>query len=222
MEQPAHRQRLTPGMRLARHRHAGAYAAVVLSGGYEEAGDAGRRRVQPGDVVLHGPFEAHLDRSGGQGAEVLNLVLPEGAVLGGFGRLKDVDAVARLAERDPAEAARLLVALTRQAPPIPADWPDLLAAALSASSPLRLETWARSQGLTPETVSRGFRRVFGVSPSRFRLEVRARRAWSAVRATPEALAAIADDAGFADQAHMTRAVTALTGRPPGAWRTTPA
>ncbi|MDB5432781.1 MAG: transcriptional regulator, AraC family [Caulobacter sp.] len=218
MEQPAHRQRLTPGMRLARHRHVGAYAALVLSGGYEEAGDAGRRRVQPGDVVLHGPFEAHLDRSGERGAEVLNLALPEGVTPGGFGRLEDADVVARLAERDPAEAARLLIALTRQTAPSPADWPDRLAAALSGSSPLRLEAWARSQGLTPETVSRGFHRVFGVSPSRFGLEARARRAWAAVRATPETLAAIAHEAGFADQAHMTRTVTALTGRPPGAWR----
>ena len=45
-----------------RHVHKRAYAALVLSGGYEEAGDSGRHRVQAGNVVLHEAFEAHLDR----------------------------------------------------------------------------------------------------------------------------------------------------------------
>jgi len=47
---------------LARHVHAGSYAALVLSGRYEEAGDHGRFQVQVGDVVFHGRFEAHLNR----------------------------------------------------------------------------------------------------------------------------------------------------------------
>ena len=212
----AQRQRLTPGMTLPRHRHVGAYAALVLSGGYEEAGDAGRRRVEAGDVVLHGPFEAHLDRSGRVGARVLNL--PTGGLTGGFRRLDDPDAVARLAERDPIAAARLLTDLVRPAPFGADDWPDRLAAALAGSETFRLEDWALRHGLTPEAVSRGFRRVFAVSPSRFRLEARARQAWGAVRTGGGSLAAIAADAGFADQAHMTRAVSSLTGRPPGAWR----
>lgn len=217
MDAPAHRQRLEPHARLPRHRHAGAYAAVVLSGGYEEAGDAGRRRVGPGDVVLHGPFEAHLDRSGRLGAQVLNLGLPA-PLVGGFRRLDDPDALARLAERDPVAAARKLASLARPAPEPDGDWPDVLALALAGPHPFRLDAWARRQGLTPEAVSRGFRKVFAVTPSRFRLEARARAALAAIAADPSPLAAIAADAGFCDQAHMTRAVTALTGRPPGAWR----
>jgi hypothetical protein len=38
---------------IPRHRHARAYAAVVLEGSYEESGSRGRFRVRPGDVVLH-------------------------------------------------------------------------------------------------------------------------------------------------------------------------
>jgi hypothetical protein len=47
---------------IGRHVHTRAYAALVLSGCYEEAGDSGRHRVQAGNVVLHEAFEAHLDR----------------------------------------------------------------------------------------------------------------------------------------------------------------
>jgi len=61
---------------LGRHVHEKAYAALVLSGGYEEAGDHGRFRVKAGDVIFHEPFEAHLDRFSETGAAVLNLRLP--------------------------------------------------------------------------------------------------------------------------------------------------
>ena len=59
------RDRLVAGTVMQRHRHAIGYVAVVLAGGYLEAGDAGRRRVGPGDALVHRPFEGHLDRSAG-------------------------------------------------------------------------------------------------------------------------------------------------------------
>lgn len=40
---------------------------MVLSGGYEEAGEGGRRRVAAGDVIVHHPFEAHLNRVSSRG-----------------------------------------------------------------------------------------------------------------------------------------------------------
>jgi hypothetical protein len=52
---------------LSRHIHEHAHAALVLSGGYEEAGDLGRFQVQAGDIVLHECFEAHLDRFSASG-----------------------------------------------------------------------------------------------------------------------------------------------------------
>jgi AraC-like DNA-binding protein len=219
MQALVHRQHLSPGLSMARHRHVGAYAAVVLAGGYEEAGDAGRRKVRAGDVVLHGPFEAHLDRSGRLGARVLNVSLPGAILAGAFGHVADVDELVRLTERDPTAASDLIIRSIEPAASLASDWPDQLAADLTGDAVPRLEDWASAQSLTPEAVSRGFRRVFGVSPSRFRLEARARRAWAAARQTRADLAVIAADLGFADQAHMTRAVTGLTGRPPGTWRT---
>jgi transcriptional regulator GlxA family with amidase domain len=73
-------------------------------------------------------------------------------------------------------------------------------------------------GLAAETLSRGFRAAFGVTPARFRGEVRTRRAMEMILQTDASLAEIAIDCGYSDQPHLTRAVVALTGKPPGQWR----
>jgi len=213
--QPPTRQTVQPGC-LPRHRHAVGYAAVVLVGAYEEAGDAGRRRVLPGDVVVHRAFEAHLNRTPGAGAQVLNLPLPSGR-LAAFGRVDDLDGLARAALRDVVAATALLAEAFRPQRSPSADWPDLLAAALAQGDESPLRAWADEFGLSPEHLSRGFGKVFGVSPQRYRLEARTRAALAAL-AGPASLAEVAAAHGFSDQAHMTRSVRALTGRPPGAWK----
>ena len=219
MTHPPARQTVAPGC-LPRHRHAQGYAAVVLAGAYEEAGDRGRRRVSAGDVVVHQPWDAHLNRTP-RGAQVLNLPLawPGPAAFGAaFGRVDDPDALARTAERDPGEAARRLLAEFRPAPAASGDWPDRLAAALAEVDALALRDWASALRLSPEHLSRGFGKVFGVTPQRFRWEARARAVLGDLAQSPLSLAELALAHGFADQAHMTRAVHALSGRPPGAWR----
>jgi AraC-like DNA-binding protein len=215
MTLPPPRQHV-PGGALPRHRHDHGYAALVLAGAYEEAGDSGRRWLEAGDVILHGAFEAHLNRTPAAGALVLNLPLP-GEPLPAFGRVSDPDAIARAAERDLAQAVALLTAQHQPAWAPASDWPDLLAAALTAG-PVRLGEWAREHHLSAEHVSRDFRRVFGATAQAFGREARARAALEASLAGDGSLAEIAQTTGFSDQAHMTRAVTALTGRPPGAWR----
>ncbi len=204
--------------RVPRHRHDQAYAAVVLSGGYEECGSQGRFRVGPGDVLLHDAFDAHLDRFQHKGAQILNLVLPGLAPDFGIGHVGDPDAITRAAERDLAEAgARLRTQLceTRRAPE---DWPDLLARDLLDNPDCRLDGWASKHGFSAETLSCGFGKVFGVTPASFRAEVRARRAFAQIVASDTPLVSIAAATGFADQAHMSRATRALTGSPPCMWR----
>ena len=215
---PCLRQHLQGGQRLSRHRHAETYAALVLAGHYEEAGDHGRRRLGPGDVVLHGAFSAHANRGSPRGARVLNLPIAGRAEA--FARVPDPDALARLAERDPSAAAQALQTDLQLLPPSLIDWPDLLVRDLTLQPSLLLTAWARRHGLAAETLSRGFARVFGLSPRRLRFELRTRRALGALIDGREALAAVALDAGFADQSHLTHAVLALTGRPPGHWRRT--
>jgi AraC-like DNA-binding protein len=167
-------------------------------------------------VLVHGAFQAHLDRVAGPGAVVLNLPAPPG-VPPAF-RIADVDAVARLAERDLPAAVTLLQPIDT----VPADqddWPDLLAVALLNDPSLAIGRWARAAGLAAETISRGFAQRFGVTPARFRAENRARRAWERIVDCPSvALSAIAYETGFADQAHCSRAVKKLTGTSPGCWR----
>jgi AraC-like DNA-binding protein len=202
---------------IPRHRHEHPYAALVLQGSYEESGSGGRYRVQAGEALLHRRFEAHLDRFAASGAQVLNLPLTDNPWLS-HGRLSDPDAIVRAAERDGRAAAVMLLEQLRPVAPTAGDWPDLLARQLLVESGLSLGDWAARHGLAQATVSRGFQQVFGTAPAQFRGEARAHRALERIHASATPLCAIAAEAGFADQAHMTRAVRALTGRPPGYWR----
>jgi AraC-like DNA-binding protein len=211
------RERWDPYVHIPRHRHDRPYAALVLSGSYEESGSRGRFRVGPGDVLLHDAFDAHLDRFCSRGAQILNLLV-EGLASGpGTGHIADPDAIVRIAERDVTEAAAQLRAQLHPIQGVHCDWQDKLAADLLHDPGCLLEEWARNNHLAAATVSRGFRKVFGVTPAEFRAEARARRALSTIAAGREPLAIIAVTAGFADQAHMSRAIRALTGAPPGYW-----
>ncbi|MDE2464939.1 MAG: AraC family transcriptional regulator [Alphaproteobacteria bacterium] len=172
----AARECWAPAARLGRHRHRQRYAAVVLAGGYEECGSGGRLRVEAGDVLLHGCFEAHLDRFAKAGAVIMNLPLSGTWTGPGLGRVADPDRLARLAERNAAAATEALWEeyQARNAPL--QDWPDLLAADLRRDPQLRLADCAFTHGLAAETLSRGFARLFAVTPTAFRAEARARRA----------------------------------------------
>jgi AraC-like DNA-binding protein len=199
--------------RMPRHRHTEGYAALVLAGGYVEAGDRGRIHVQPGQVVIHGAYEAHQDHFARAGALVLNIPLAD-TLDAITGVVADADAIARLAERDILDAAALLKETIRPLEARLSDWPDQLAAALASKSDFSLESWAGEQGLAPQSISRGFRQAYGVSPKRYRLEQRTLRALRTLRSWPGTLAALAADLGFSDQAHLTRAVVDLTGLAP--------
>jgi AraC-like DNA-binding protein len=204
---------------LPRHQHRYSYATLVLSGGYEEAGDRGRFRVRAGDVLFHEAFESHLDRYGPVDSEVLNLgpacfVAPRSVVM----QVPDPDRIVRLAERSPREASDLLFGLMGPSNCAESSWPDQLAEALQRDPHLALHEWALTHNLSNATVSRGFEKVYGISPSGYRAQSKARLAWRGSVTGSETFSALALGAGFSDQAHMTRGVRALTGKTPGAWR----
>ncbi|MDB5455817.1 MAG: transcriptional regulator, AraC family [Caulobacter sp.] len=206
-----------------RHAHLHAYVSIVLAGGYDQAGFAGRVRLEPGDVLVQPALDRHESRQ--RRREDLHVLrLPwavERSGLGGLYRPDDLDLVVRTAERDLIEASALLAeGIGRAAPRAvrASDWPDLLAAALRSGQRVKIAEWAHAQGLARESVARGFCRTFGVPPRTFTAELRAREAWLRTVFDDQPLAAIAADLQFADQAHMTRAVGAFTGAPPRAWR----
>lgn len=209
--------RYAAGAPMPRHRHAEPYMAIVVEGGYLEAGDSGRIEARPGDVLLHGPYDAHQDAFCAGGAIVLNLP-HDAAAPSGFGRIDDVDAIVRLAERDARHAAAEASNALRWGNALLGDWPDLLAVALRDDPDLVIASWADGMGLAPASVSRGFARAYGVSPKRFRLEARVRNAARRLPNWQGSLAALAAEMGFADQAHMSRAIAAMTGHAPARLR----
>ena len=204
----------------ARHCHDDAFVAVVLEGGYQEAGDEGRFDVRPGDALIHHPFESHLDRVEAKGARVLVLGLPAelAATSHVRGRVGDPDALVRIAARDPRAAAAAFAEQFVATPDAALDWPDLLARDLCGHAPVRLGEWAERTGVRAETLSRGFRAAYGCTPKAFRADARARAALAAIRVGGEPLSDIAHRLHFTDQAHMTHAVARLSGATPGAWR----
>ena len=205
---------------IARHHHREPYATLVLAGAYEEAGDAGRIAAREGEVLFHGPFSAHRDRISARRTMVLDLPLPfDGRDWPARAHIADPDQIVRLAERDPVEAMDAL--LEGFAPAIEAedgDLPDRLSAALRTSASSRIGEWAEAHGQSREHVSRSFEKLYGVSPAAYRADCRAKRAWRMIVAGDDSLAGVAAETGYADQAHMTRAVTRLTGMSPRRWR----
>lgn len=211
-------ERLAARGHVPRHRHREAYAAIVLAGGYEEAGDTGRWLASPGQVLVHDRLDAHQDRVGARGCMLVNVAIEGDSPISGLFRIGDPDAVARLAASDARAASSCLFAQARHAVAPLDDWPDMLARRLGEDAPLSIGEWAEDMGLAAESVSRGFRRAYGISPRRYRLELRARRALGLIGDGRLGLAAIAQECGFADQPHLTRTLGGMTGRTPGQWR----
>lgn len=209
---------LEAGLVLPRHRHAAGYATVVLAGCFEEASFAGRFVAGPGDVLLHGAFDCHANRAMSRlPLQIVRLPWDDNLLEGCF-RVRDPDALALLAEHDPVAASAQLRTELHPLPRQELHWTERLAQTLRLETSTRLETWAESARLAPETVSRGFHRAFGVTPKTFRIESRARRAWNLLLRSSSPLTDIAVDLGFSDLAHLSRAVGALTGAAPSYWR----
>ncbi|MGH7081859.1 MAG: helix-turn-helix domain-containing protein [Acetobacteraceae bacterium] len=169
-------------------------------------------------MLLHDAFDAHLNRFQSGGARIFSLAMEAWPWGISIAHVADADDIVRVAERDPTEANLLLLAELRSKQITHYDWPDVLADDLISDPGWRLDQWARERSLAPSTVSRGFRKVFGTTPAAFRLGSRARSALRMITGSDLPFATVAGATGFADQAHMSRAVRALTGATPGAWR----
>jgi AraC-like DNA-binding protein len=201
------------------HLHSFGYLAIVLGGSYLEFSDSGRLQVAEGDIIYHPPFQAHFNRTGRSGVRVLNLHLGiQGGATGWVGSVPNVSALMRSAQDGPRDVLAHLAECAAVRKPGLADWEDRLAWDLAHDSVDDLGVWASTRGLRRETLSRGFKRTYGATPVRFRADARARRTWVAIISTETSLAYLASQHGYADQAHMTRAINSLTAKTPGAWR----
>jgi AraC-like DNA-binding protein len=131
-----------------------------------------------------------------------------------------------LAERATALAGGLLLALApdRASPAAPGAvtrggrLADQARQLLAERTELRLDELAQAAGVSAYHLSRTFRRVTGLTLSRYRTRLRLRRAMQRLAAGDHDLAGLAAELGFADQAHLTRALRAETGTTPAALR----
>jgi AraC-like DNA-binding protein len=168
-------------------------------------------------MLVHRPYEAHQNIVAATGAVVLNFTLPFDVSLPSAFRVGDPEALLKLESSDLAFEQLLLEPVQKIAQQF-TDWPDQLAAALNADTSLSIRHWAIDNGLAAATVSRGFRKVFGISAARYRAEARARHAMAELRKRDTPLAALAHELNFADQAHMSRAIRAIANDSPSRWR----
>jgi AraC family transcriptional regulator len=213
------------GDRIAPHRHDLGYAALVLDGAYEELSADGVWRVEAGDLIVHPAFHLHLNRFETRGARVLNITLPHALARAidarryGILRVRDPDRLVRRAMKSAADAVGEALAEATMRQPSPArDWLDRLASDLNAQPQRRINSLARRHGVSPEHASRAFARRFGMTPARFRAEQRLQTALHALTESALSLAQIAVQAGYADQAHFSRAIAAATALPPARLR----
>jgi AraC-like DNA-binding protein len=191
--------------------------------------------LSPGGAVLVGPRRTDLAVPVHPGDRFRGVRMrPEaaGALIGLTPRAW-VGRVAPLAEADAALAApvagldadaaldRLLGALAARAATAPAPDPlvrQAVAAMDAAGGEGKVEALARALGVSARTLQRRFAAATGLAPKpfarirRFRLAVA-----TLLRDAPETWGRVAAEHGFADQAHLTREVAALTGVSPTAF-----
>jgi len=86
---------------------------------------------------------------------------------------------------------------------------------LGTDGRLSVESLAKEVGLSPAHFSRAFKETMGVPPHRYLLNLRLERARRMLDAEDATLSAVAQRAGFADQAHFTRLFKREYGVTPG-------
>jgi AraC family transcriptional regulator len=231
-----------PGYCQPPHRHAAGSITLVLrgviretAGGAEETGSALSLVVKPPDV-------RHADLVGPGGADTLQVALPVSTLdpvgapdpFGPGWRWLHAHAAARamlsllgLYQAGRAAAAQegvveVLAALPTDGPVWrePPGWVRLAREALDdqvLAGPTVMDL-ARAVGAHPVSLSRAFRRHFGVTVTAYRRRERLRRAAAAIGASDAHLSRIAQDAGYADHPQLCREFRRATGVPPSRFR----
>jgi len=189
-----------PRLEQGSHDHDVAHLSVVLAGGFEEEQRSSAAVGQAGDMLHRHAGVRHRVTYGRHGALVLTLQ-------------------ALAADVDPSQAAPS-GAQDRPAPlkAAPAWLVEARARLQETPASTSLARLAREVGVHPVHLSRSFVRHFGRRPSIVRRDAMVGHALALALAQNEPLAACAQAAGFADQAHLTRAVRAVCGFPPARLR----
>ena len=161
-----------PLERMALHRHATPYAALVLAGGFVECGPDGRFDCGEGTLIVHPAWHPHADEFGVGGAVVLNLPIAQADAFT-CSRVCDTAGLETLARRSPACAGRAALEETSQSEPLaPAPWLERLVSLLAHDDEGSISQLAARCGVSAEHASRACKRWFGLSPAELRREAR--------------------------------------------------
>lgn len=202
---------------------------VVLDGEVHESELNGQRVYRRGDVIFRPPFTAHANAASGTRSAFLRLLVSHKAgqaflrrngwrIATGHIDLTARDQFARLQSR--ASGDELLELMVPE-PAYTGCSEHQSGTALrhaEIENCVSFKRLAASLNLEPHTLTRRFRKMFGMSPTEYRREARLRRALASLAFTEQALAEIAINCGYADQSHFTRAIKSATQLSPSAFR----
>lgn len=234
------------GLAQPRHAHEPAYFTAVLAGAYEETVGRERSVVGRGAVLFHPAGEEHAVRFTARGTRIFRVLthnaMHEAARLTGLpldgiprqvpnadsivarmyaeflrGELTSPLALDALACELVASVARGRRRARREAGKLGAHRArDLLEARLGNVP--SLGDLADAAGCHPMTLARAFRRAFGCPVGAYVRRRRLEEACRLLRGSQTPIATIAALTGFADQAHMTRALRQVLGVTPAEYR----
>ncbi|MCD9087670.1 AraC family transcriptional regulator [Stenotrophomonas sp. SY1] len=226
-----------PGLRMQRHTHDCHQLSLLLLGTLGEQTPQQEVRLATSAVGLKPAGLVHANDYGPSGALILGINLPTTFDLkdglgieqgwqwreqpasmvlarGGttLAQLLTGDLPAMQAEASLWELLATMVTAGQRPPGAPPRWLALACERLR-EEPVSLATLAREQGLHPVYFARAFARWIGCTPSAFRMRAQLQRALPLL-AAGHSLATAACQAGFADQAHLSRVTRQHSGLTP--------
>lgn len=231
-----------PHRHQAVHAHAAASVTLVLRGAVRERAGTREEIGRPLSVVVKPAGVEHADEYGRDGLDTLQITVPDALVdpapgAGGGWRWIHAGAVTapffevlRVLRGHPGDGVRLdwavadtLAALADDAGRgrgIPPAWLARVRERIDDAEPgsLTVEGAAAEAGVHPVSLTRAFRRHYGVTTSGYLRRVRLRRAARLLADTLRPLSSVAYASGFSDQSHMTRETRAATGTTPAGLR----
>ena len=203
------------------HRHEQVQRSLLLAGSYVEDSEAGRREVHCRTLSIKPAGFEHEDGFGRAGALILSVQHEAGD--GGASDYhlsawpRSVPPQAMTVGEGGGHASGCPCPDTKRSAHIPSSARPWLIEArqrLLQQPQMAVTTLARTLGKHPVHLARQFRTTFGETPSEVRQHDRSARAIDQIVRSSRTLSDIAFDVGFSDQAHMTRALKAMTGWTP--------
>jgi AraC family transcriptional regulator len=228
---------------LGHHRHERAYFCYVISGQFEERSRARTGRHGAETLLYHPPGSGHADRFEAA-TRCLNVEMPVDwnplpePLAAAFTRAEErrelrlTSIARRLQEELRVDDSASPLALQGLALELCAEWsrvedpdrspPWLIEAErilrAECQRPIAFRALAERVGVHPVQLSRVFHRRRGMTMTRFLIELRVEHAARLLASGNLSLAAVAADAGFADQSHLAKSFRRYRGTTCGRYR----